>query len=339
MPSSAERLQSIAEESTKKGVKPSKVTTREFLQWFGAERRGYNIVSEIRLALALVGLKTVPDFDYTYIDDEISFALADTNSGSSKKTSAFMAAPIVDPTYRIARLESANRKPVSVKPDSTLARAITLMLRYDFSQLPVMTSKREVKGIISWKSIGGRLALDKKCTVVSDCMDEANITGIETSLQSTIDIIAEGDYVLVQDKDRSITGIVTASDLSQQFGQLAEPFLLLGEIENYVRYLIYGKFTVEELREVRDDRDEDRIVDGISDLTFGEYVRLLENKDRWQKLKLAIDRSEFIKNLNQVREIRNDVMHFDPDGLSDGDLNTLRDFAKFLQRLKEFGVV
>ena len=36
------------------------------------------------------------------------------------------------------------------------------MLSNDFSQLPVMTGPRELKGIVSWKSIGSRLALDKE---------------------------------------------------------------------------------------------------------------------------------------------------------------------------------
>ena len=169
-------------------------------------------------------------------------------------------------------------------------------------------------------------------------MESPQIIQIEASLFSAIEIIAEHDYVLVRARDRSIRGIVTASDLSHQFRQLAEPFLLIGEIENHVRRLIHGKFTVDELGEARDDED-DRLVEGISDLTFGEYVRLLQDKDRWKKLKLEIDRREFIKGLDGIRQIRNDVMHFDPDGLSDSDMKALRDFAGFLRKLWEMGVV
>ena len=43
---------------------------------------------------------------------------------------------------------------MSVKPDDELNKAKTLMAGYDYSQIPVMTSPREVKGIITWKSIG-----------------------------------------------------------------------------------------------------------------------------------------------------------------------------------------
>jgi hypothetical protein len=40
----------------------------------------------------------------------------------------------------------------------------------------------------------------------------------------------------------------------------------------------------------------------------------------------------------KARGIRNDVMHFDPDPLPDSDLDALRHFAQFLQRLQTLGV-
>jgi len=52
---------------------------------------------------------------------------------------------------------------------------------------------------------------------------------------------------------------------------------------------------------------------------------------------LGVDRVVFGKGLDEVRRIRNDVMHFDPDGLSDEDLATLRRFVQFLQGLREIG--
>jgi hypothetical protein len=76
----------------------------------------------------------------------------------------------------------------------------------------------------------------------------------------------------------------------------------------------------------------------MTDLTFGEYIRLIESEENWKKLKIEIDRVTFIAQLNRVREVRNDVMHFDPDGLDDDDLTFLREFAQFLKRLRDVGV-
>lgn len=85
--------------------------------------------------------------------------------------------------------------------------------------------------------------------------------------------------------------------------------------------------------------DTERSAGAVSDLTFGEYIRLLESEDRWKRLNLEIDRVEFLARLNQIREVRNDVMHFDPDGLEPSELTALRDFAKFLKSLRDLGAV
>lgn len=306
-----------------KGVTPKKVTVRDILKWIGVSRRGSNVNWRIKRALEKAGLDTKPDFDWAYLHSYIEFVPIESDKSDEQEST----------TYQIGALESANRKPVSIKPDSTLAEAITVMLTRDFSQIPVMTSDRELKGAISWKSIGSKLSLGKKCAIVRECMDKALKIDSDFSLFKAIDIIAEHDYVLVQAHDKTICGIVTASDLSQQFRDLAEPFLLIGECENFVRRLIHGKFQVEELVEASNPDDSSRKVEGVADLTFGEYIRLLEEKKRWAKIGLAVDRKEFIKQLNKVREIRNDVMHFDPQGVEPEALEALQEFVRFLHEL------
>ena len=122
------------------------------------------------------------------------------------------------------------------------------MQLHDYSQLPVMTNERDVKGMISWKSIGASLSLERQCEFVRQCMDPAEVIPISTPLFDALGTIAVHGYVLVQDTNRAITGIVTASDLSTQFMGLAGPFLLIGEIEGHLRQLIHRKFTVEQMR-------------------------------------------------------------------------------------------
>jgi hypothetical protein len=155
----------------------------------------------------------------------------------------------------------------------------------------------------------------------------------DVSIFQAIPIIVQHSYVLIRGNDGSLTGIVTASDLSVQFQQLAEPFLLLGEIENHIRGILGVKLEQSDLAAVRDP-SHPRKIEAPSDLTFGEYVRLLENEDRWSKLGLSLDRKTFCAGLDDVRKIRNDVMHFDPDGILPADLEQLRHFAQFLQRLQ-----
>lgn len=329
-----EKLISIAEQ-LRKGVVPPKESVRSFLLWFDSERRGYRVIRRVRSALRRYGVATSPDFEWAYIDGQITFIKAPPEAQVPQGV-ADDSAP--DPTYRIGRLGSANRVPTYVAPDASLQQVTTVMMSNDFSQVPVMTGQRDVKGIVTWRAIGMRLALKKSVSTAKDCMDEAKVVSAAEPLFSAISLIAAHDYILVQAQDKTICGIVTASDLNEQFRLLAEPFLLVGEIENGVRRLLHGKFTLAELNAAKAPGDDGRQIDTPADLTFGEYIRLVESDENWRKLKVEIDRVTFVAQLNRVRDIRNDVMHFDPDGLDDGDLVFLREFAQFLKQLRDVGV-
>jgi len=345
MSSSNDRLKQIAS-LLKDGKKPQGEVVRNFLNWFGAQRRGYVVVIYIRSQLKRHGLITIPDFESAYIDSTIEFAFApkaaqtqnqkstDITSDDGKKSS-IVAQPPIDPTFRIGKLASANRKPISVKPDDTLISAATLMLALDFSQLPVMTSDREVKGIISWRSVGSKLTIGTPGQVVREYMENHHEVSSESSLFNAIPQIVQHEYVLIRNQSKEITGIVTTADLSVQFNQLGEPFLLLGEAENHIRTLLTDKFNSEELRAAKNPLDDGRQIDDVSDLTFGEYIRLFENPKNWLKTGLKVDREIFVKQLEEIRRIRNDVMHFDPDGIPESDIQALRKFAQFMQNLQQ----
>jgi hypothetical protein len=212
------------------------------------------------------------------------------------------------------------------------------MIAKDFSQLPVIVGTREVKGLLSWRSIGSRLAIGRPAKFVRDCMDKPTIVASDTPLFEAIEIIAREDCILVQAPDKTICGILTATDLNEQFLQLAEPFLLVGEIEQGIRLLLHGKFSVTELEAAKLPGD-DRSIVGIADLTLGEYLRLVQDDVRWSKVSLAVDRKAFCAGLDKVRQIRNDVMHFNPEGIDSHDLEALREFAAYLRRLRSIGAM
>jgi len=155
------------------------------------------------------------------------------------------------------------------------------------------------------------------------------------SLFQVINRIIESSYVLVRNERRSISGILTTTDLSQQFQDLAEPFLLIGEIENHIRSLIDGRFTQEELAAVRNENDQNRLIESVADLTIGEHVRLIENPANWARLGLKADRAVFVRELDVVRQLRNDVMHFDSDRITDVERGSLRNFVQFIHELKD----
>ena len=297
-------------------------TVRELLGWFNYSRRSDRLIRRIRTKFAELDLRTVPDFEREHIDGDISIELDMKATGVQKEP--------VDPTVRIRVLPTAHCILTSVRPNNPLAKATTLMLIKDFSQLPVMANEREVKGVVSWRSIGTAFTLGRQSDEVRHWMEPHREIGINAPLFDAIKDIWEHGYVLVRDVDRTISGIVTASDFARQFAQLAQPFLVIGEIELHLRNLV-SKFTLDEMRKASDDPN--RPIEGSWDLNFGAYCRLIENPDRWDRLGLRVDRGTFIRNLGQVREIRNEVMHFAPDGLDPDEVEKLERVAMFLRML------
>lgn len=374
----------FAAQRLKEGHRVNRITVRDFLRHFGAERRGSAKVEAIRTILNSLDLTTDPDFETAWIDspmwlrlnegvqsciapatedndqaggDGISLdeiILEGTPAAVQQAEEQTESAPISaepevthhieasdsssfeDPTFRIGSLPAANRKLVAVNQNDALNKAITLMLQYDYSQLPVMQSEREVKGVITWKSIGAKHALGQKCHYVGECREDPRIVDSNRTLFDAIPTIVEFGYVLVRDqRDRRITGIVTASDLSVQFQILAEPFLLLREIELQIRRLLGAKVSATDFELLGSAPGARSKPQTVADLTFGQYVKLFQHPQVWTKLGLGIDCGTLTKLLDEVRLIRNDVMHFDSDPMTADELGTLKRTVRFMQDLHE----
>ena len=323
--------QKLAEER-QRGLDPTSPTptVREFISWFNIQRRRPRLVEIIRAELEHCGLHTVPDFQNVHIDSQISFR--DSSAPTIPE----------DSTLRIDSLDAANKgdKVISVTPTDSLETATTLMMCNDFSQLPVMAGQKSVKGVISWESIGRKAAAGQIGDQVRHYMEKPHILEGDQPLFDAVNVVAGHGYVLVKARDGTITGIVTASDLNCLFLELAEPFLLVGEIEKHIRRIIHGKFTLDEILSAKVPSTKDaqgsstgESTDHIASLTLGDYCHLLENPDHWQKLNLPFDRKSFVQQLHQVREIRNNVMHFNPDGTDPEEVQKLRTMSRLFGSL------
>lgn len=333
-----QKLQEAAE-LLLKGETPPRVTPRELLRWFGAQRRGYYVTRGIKAALRDVALQTDPPFATAWIDEPLLFVRLPPLD--TKKTDDRLGADAVDssrgrqdPTYRIGRLKAAHQPPVWVPPTCSIAEAATLMISHDFSQLPVMQNDRMVKGLVSWLTIGRTLVLGGSPATVNQCMVVHREVSEDDSLFSVIQEIIACECVLVRNRSQKVIGIITTADLSDQFAQLTEPFMLIGEIENHVRDVLDASFTPAELAEFGEGDSVIRDCRGACDLTFGGYQRVLENPSRWSRSGLTVDRAVFIRDLDSVRTTRNEIVHFDPDGISENAIAQLRRFTRVLRLLR-----
>lgn len=333
---------------------------KTLLSWFGKKGRGKHVVQTIQEALNSAQLCTDPEFTSGGVHDYIEFKVLASNSArlggpstnpSESRDETKPSDGQTDPNdkgrhrdrpvpakskFCIGMLEAANRPKNEVlitTRDKTVEEATTLMMTHRYSQLPVTQNMRQIDGMISWRSMGRARARGDTCEFVRDCLEPVRILDQDAPFFEAVDTITEEEVVLVRGKDRTITGIVTTADLSLEYHKKAAPFLLLGEVEDRIRILIDRNLSPEEIRKVRDPEDHTREIEDASDLTFGEYVRLLESRDKWNKLHLGIDRKVFVGLLDDVREVRNDVMHFRPDSSEPENLDKVRMLHSLLEQL------
>ena len=322
------------------GKEPA-TTVRELLRWFGSRRRRTGVVKRIQTELAAAKIVTVPDFTKVWIDAEIVFRKAPVvalaaNDVPKGQDAEQPSAPAKEANFLISMLKAANCGVISVNPQDSVETAITLMLAHDFSQLAVMTNERTLNGSISWKSIGKRLSHKNELKEVKDAMEPAVAVEDSEALFKATRLIIENEFIYVRSSiDKKVTGIVTATDLSEQFQFLSEPFLLIGQIENQIRNLMNGSLDIEVLKAGCNDADAERKdnIQSAADLTFGENLRIIQNDENWEKLGLRVDRKVFCSEMEKVRDIRNDVMHFDPDGIDEEQYDQLRRFSRLLDEL------
>lgn len=307
---------------------PVVVRVRDLLSYWGVSRRWGSINDAIRETLAERGLTTDPDFTVGALDDSVRIR---TQHQADQPHSIELPTTKTPTALTIGNLPSASGGVVSVTPQDSLLKAQSLMWSNDYSQLAVMSGKRDLRTAISWESIA-RARLRKPDADLKDCIIEPTIVPLSAPLLDSVQRIYEAGFVFVQGSDRTITGIVTTADLSLQFAILARPFLILGEIEQLLRGVIDRSISTDKLIEFLDPDDDERVVEAAHSLTLGQIQRLFEDPSIWAKLDLPADHGVFVGSLDRVRRIRNEVMHFSPDPLEEADN---RDVANFLTWMRD----
>lgn len=317
-------LDSLIEEITRTQQKKP-ITPRQLFEAFGFRRRSARNNAVVKQYLEEHNVVSEPLYTEVWVDNTINLVPKPLAMRRGNEA----------PVKQLQILEAATHMPLYVTPGDKLSKAVTIMQMHKYSQLPVINNLRNISGSITWESIGTAITNGVKEKSVSGYMQKSvKILSLETPLLDAIDEILANDFAIVIGKTKEMCGIVTTADISEQYIRWTKPFVLLEQIENHLRILMEGKFLLEDIQKICQD---ERQVNNIDDLTFGEYLRLIENPDYWDKLGLGtVDRAYFINQLNKVREARNDVMHFEPAGLDPEQMNDIQQMADYLKNLLEY---
>lgn len=335
VPPEAEQL--LEEALVAADVAPLKITIRELLARWGVARRTPDVVARIELALEEKGLAAKPSIADEWVGAEVELlSVVDEHSPASGEvvdTESVADAEVADNsvlrmvTLHVGRLDSANAGVASVCPQDPLARAQTIMLSKNYSQLAVIEEHGEFCGAISWESIGKAYLSDVGGQVAHAMVPARVVEHNEDLLNQLTEIYANG-YVFVRGADRRISGIVTAADLTAQFGDVARPFVLLEEIERRLHRITDEAFTVEEVAVFA--RYPHKVRAGDNPM-LGDYRRLLSDDDMWTRLGWRLDKQSFIELFAEVNQVRNSLMHFSSDALPERELQPVHGLLRMLR--------
>lgn len=238
-----------------------------------------------------------------------------------------------DDTIVVGDLTSAKlgERLVCVGADTSFEEIETLMLLHDYSQIPVIHNRRRhaavVQRAVSWKSIA-RAKLKDPQSRPRDAFVRTQTTRLSDDVIRIVPLVLDLDFVLVEDHG-ILQGIVTPYDLTEFFGERITPFMLIGEIDKRLRRAIDMLFSLSEIQAVC-GRGR-RVIDSVDDLSIGDYIAILQSHDHWNRLGWPLDRALVLESLNEVREMRNRLMHFKERAVVDvtairNVLSVIRDF-------------
>lgn len=229
----------------------------------------------------------------------------------------------------VGSLSSAMSEVASLPPDATFEQAYTLMTMDDYSQIPIMQGTRTVRGAVTWKSIAKARHINPGATL-ADAIVEAVVVSYKLDLMDVLPMLEESDFVLVKDDTNEITGIVTTTDVTHAYGRMATPFQLIGELDQRLRRLIADRFTIDQVNGWCSQGRSSALA-SFNDMSFGDYQQVLQNPDAWKQLDWNLDRKIFNKRLDEIRKIRNDLMHFNPEPFPEGAVGKIRRVIKLLR--------
>jgi CBS domain-containing protein len=306
---------------------------RELINWWGLTSRGYRLCRPVEADLANYGLTTEPRFRDVRLDTTVRLIAEESVEDDTPQADQqdHDDAGREDIGIKLGHIQSAvNRELVSVNPNSTINEALTLMLLDDYSQLPVLNGPHNLRGAVTWRSILKAQYSDAQATL-SEATVEAKVYSYGTPLLEVLPVLEDEDYVFVHDDRKAVIGIVTAADVAGNYRETAASFLLIGEIDRLLRRIIAAQVPFEEVTALC--ATQARPPAGFDELSFGDYQQVLGNPAAWQRLAWPLDHKKFIKRLDRIRELRNDVLHFNsPDPMAPEGVHQLREFSRVLRQ-------
>jgi restriction system protein len=327
-PSAAAQVLAKAQEAPQDS--PVSMTVRELLLLWDHQQRLPAAVEEVKAELLRAGMTTRPPFTEGDLDRKIALVRIETETAPADEATVAETPGTEDLTETGALALQISNFPEPTEPISDqidFQAAQMMMVERNYSQVAVVDGHGRFQGALTWETIM-RAHLAPGETSLAQALDRrAQVVYRDELLLEKIDLIFEKGFVFVYSFDRrQVDGILTAGDLMKRLGAFLEPFVKIEEIENRLRRAVNNTFQLDEYAKYASISK--KRVRSAANLMLGNYVKLLD--DNWDRFAWQMPKEEFLSRLKRVKEIRNEIMHFSPDPLTDEQTEAMDGLLRML---------
>ena len=172
--------------------------------------------------------------------------------------------------FPVENLIKGHSKPVTVSLKNTALDALHEMIRYDYSQVPVVDEQGRPEGLVTSDTILRGLS-NFQVTIehlhVRDVLCKAKTFSPEDDLFELLPSLRDAYAVLIVDNNRVLTGIVTDYDTSEYFRRRAEDIMLAEDIERTLRDFVLAAFPKAQESQDDDNQNDPQLSEAINKIS------------------------------------------------------------------------
>lgn len=227
--------------------------------------------------------------------------------------------------HRINRIIPQDQLLLTVPPSCLVRDAVAQMQKSGYSQVPVVENG-EVLGVFSFRSFAkgaAGLSLEEwtkqRCAPgdlqVDEFLEQFEFARVTEEMSRAFDAMDRDNGILIGTPER-LVGILTPMDFLRYLYRVANPFVMVSEIELALRALIQIALNAEEIAAAA-KRSLSSAYSGevpitLEEMTFDNYQTLVARGETWPRFKLVFGgtRPWVSAKLKEIGVIRNDLFHF-----------------------------
>jgi predicted transcriptional regulator len=248
--------------------------------------------------------------------------------------------------HRVESLIPVNQELVAVPPEMRVSDALEIMQTNHYSQLPVVAGEA-VLGVFSYRSFSSKALAKQKSAreslgelPVEEFLENFEYVHSAEDWNQVLRYLNQDDAFFVGHRD-ALDGMVTTMDLLNYFREIANPFIMIAEIELSLRQIIQTCIDSSKIedaiqRSLHSAYPGRPVPTDLLEMTFDNLAQIISNGTNWPHFKPMFGEQEkeqkrTNEKLRQIGKWRNTVFHF-RHKLENWELETLTEYREWLHR-------